>query len=88
MAPASAMPVVTTVMVMVTTMAMTMSVFMGMLLTLIQLVFQQIPNDGTAKRTQKAMVLLAAEIISRCTAGKRASHPTLALGVDVGITVL
>lgn len=79
------MPVVTMVMVMVMTMAMTMSVPMGVLLTLIQLVFQQIANNGTTKRTQKTMVLLMAEVISRCSASKRTSDSTLTLGVGVGI---
>lgn len=71
----------------VVTMAMMMPV-MGRLLTLIQLVLQQITDDGTTKSTQQPMVLLVSEVISRRAACKRTSDSTLALGVDVGIMLL
>lgn len=86
-------PTTAVVMMVMMTMAVAMAMVMPMPMRrmsamIIHLMLQHVPNNGTTKRTQKAMILLVSEVISRGTAGKRTSNTTFGLGIGIGIVLL
>jgi hypothetical protein len=50
---------------------------------ILQFIFKEITHDSTANRTQKTVILLMSEIISRGPAGKGAPDSTFTPSVDV-----
>lgn len=50
---------------------------------ILQFIFNKITHDSTANRTQKTVILLVAEIVSRGPAGEGASDSPFTLGVTV-----